>query len=231
MTATEDGILDRALDVFRRATMYRKVGKLHDEGLAGFPIPDRPLEDHHEFEDICVRLVQHQELAAVGLVDGPRLPRNMALTRARRILGDDWFPASRRCIDGLDGGVRTVIEKIARSMRDESIRRRIAIEIDRVVDPMNFQIQLQLANEILTRYHPMLPPGTRAKHPALLLLDYRALLKLLAEVADRVQPYLCSLDGEEGRPDDDEELERWGVWALSQAVSKAICEQSGVAPA
>jgi hypothetical protein len=182
---TSSSIFDALFNEVTQGALTRHVSVLHDAAINLLPIPARPLATYREFEDLCIRVVQNQRAASAGRFGDRTVPPEAALARAKEIIGD-WESAAIRCMDGSEGGAREVVNELWRKLKEEHETQWVEMVIDQAVHPLDPKAKLQLAQEILDRFGPFLPPDLRAKQAWELCANYRGLVKLMASLMNAI---------------------------------------------
>ena len=163
------------IDVILRAmdeqTIARKVGMRHDQVRNQHHLSSNRVRDCNEFEDRIAGFYDFMFTRCVS--NGGRLPRSVAAGRAKDILnnhyrrgGGDFNTALSDCMMGINGGLRFALDLIADQIKSEAVEYYIRDNLDRNAPASNWQLQKQVAAELLALCGPHLVGSIDVSDPA-----------------------------------------------------------------
>lgn len=140
------------------------VTRKHDHARAVFPLSKNNVADFYEFSRIIGEYYNHHFAACI--TNGARLPREEAIGRAEELLtrvrgreGGDYRTAGRDTINGMNGGLREILDQLNEGFKAESVERYIRAVLDRHVRPLNWEDKISIIKQILAELDPPATAG------------------------------------------------------------------------
>jgi hypothetical protein len=159
----------------------RRIAIPHDEARMSFPLRSNTVRDLDEFTDITASYVQHHYARCVAL--GGRLSRSQAAGRAKEILnqhmrrqGGDYVSAYQDAHDGVNGGMRTVLDVVCDSIKEEAIEYYMRDAFDRHMPPDDWHGRKEMVRQFIQHCGVALP-GIDPTDPARYARDIESLIR------------------------------------------------------
>ena len=170
--------LARALD---EREIANRVAIPHDEARARYSLSSIRVATFGEFTDgITGYYIYHYTTC---IAPGARLSRSDAASEAKHLLesqlrrgeGDinTYFVRAR---DGLDGGMRVVIDTLAEGIKGRAVSNYVRDVFDRHVGPESWEDKVELIRQFIRSCGPQLSASIRADQPERYAHDYQALV-------------------------------------------------------
>ncbi len=162
------------------------VGIPHDEARIRFPLSSNTVRDFDEFREIIGDYYNHHFACCVS--DGGSLSRPEAIGRAKEALegqyrrrNGDIVTAFNDAHDGINGGLRAVLDMIADALKIESVERYIRDVFDRQVAPNAWQDKVELIRQFIRQCGANLSSSIRADQPERYAQNYSELIRSYVE--------------------------------------------------
>jgi len=172
------GSLARALD---QQTIADKVTSPHDAARAGYPVECNRTATFEEFIEAVTRYyIYHYEKC---VAPGARLDAGQARSKVKQLLESrlhrgegDILTYFARARDGLEGGLRVVLDTIAEALRAQAVADYVRDVFDRHVGPQSWEDKVELLRQFMkaNRYH--LPTTIHADQPERYAAEYYSLV-------------------------------------------------------
>jgi len=166
------------------------VGIPHDEARIRFPLSSNTVRDFDEFREIIGDYYNHHFACCVS--DGGSLSRSEAIGRAKEALegqyrrrNGDIVTAFNDAHDGINGGLRAVLDLIAETMKTESVERYIHDVFDRQVAPNAWEDKVELIRQFIRQCGANLSSSIRADQPERYAQNYSELIRSYVESLQR----------------------------------------------
>ncbi|MFC1607953.1 hypothetical protein ACFL47_08285 [Candidatus Latescibacterota bacterium] len=151
--ATIDNILKELDETYITQNVTRK----HDEARLQYRLNSITVTSDTEFDDIIADYYNSHFSQAIAT--GTQLPRSEAAGRAKEIIereyqrkGRDRLSAYDDAKTGNNGGMRFILDIIMEHMKAEAVERHIRDVIDCYVAPSNFNEQVEVIRQMITRF-------------------------------------------------------------------------------
>ena len=174
------------LDALDERTIAREVGIPHDETRMRYSLPRNTVSDFREFEDVIADYVNYHYARCVSRGGG--LSRVEALGRAKEIIEQesrrhrgDLVSAYNDAHDGIEGGMRAILDALAETLKTESVARYIREVFDRYVAPNDFEAKVEIIREFIVRCGPYLSSSIQASRPERYAHNYQELIREYVE--------------------------------------------------
>ena len=175
------GTLEHLLAEIDELALARKVGIPHDEARMNYGLNRNTIGSFQEFTDAIADYYSYHTGRCV--FRGGSLSRAEAAGRAKELLereyrrqGGNITTAYNDAHDGTNGGLRTVLDRIADQLKIESVERHIRDAFDRYVDPTSWEEKVGIMREFLARFGRMLS-SIRVDQPERYAQNYEELIK------------------------------------------------------
>jgi len=146
--------------------------------------------DFREFERIIGDYFNHHFTRCIS--HGGRLSSSEATGRAKEILegeyrrrGEDLVNAYNDAHEGINGGMRSILDLIADRLEDEAVERHIRGVFDRYVAPNSWEDKVEVIRQFLARCGQDLSSSVRADQPERYARDYQELIRAYRDALQR----------------------------------------------
>jgi hypothetical protein len=160
----------------------RRVGLPHDEARMRYRLDRNTVNTFDEFADRVGDYYGYHFNTCVG--NGGRLSRSEAAGRAKEILDREYHrhqgdivTAFNDARDGLNGGLRRILDVIAETLKYESIERYIREVFDRHIAPNAWEIKVEIIRQFIRECGANLASSIRADQPERYAHNYQDLIR------------------------------------------------------
>ncbi len=174
--------LDTLLSALDERRVAREIGIPHDEARMRYPLRSNTVRDFHAFSDIIGDYVRHHYAACISR--GGTLSRAEAVGRAKEILdreyrrsGGDMMSAFGNAAEGVEGGLRAVLDKLAEAIKVEAVERYTREVFDRLVAPNDWERKVELIRQFIRHLGYQFGGAIQADRPERYAHDYRELIR------------------------------------------------------
>jgi len=169
----------RALD---ESEVARKVAIPHDEARMRYSLESNRVGSFEEFTDILADYYGKQFTSCVS--KGGRLSKAEAAGRAKEIVereyrrrGGNIVTAFNDAHDGLNGGLRAVLDMICEALKAESVERYVRDVFDRHVAPNSWEQKVDIIRQYLSQCGAHLSASIRVDQPERYAQNYEELIR------------------------------------------------------
>ena len=162
----------------------------HDEARMSYGLSRNTVADFREFERIIGDYYNHHFTRCIS--HGGRLSSSEATGRAKELLegeyrrrGEDLVNAYNDAHEGINGGMRAILDLIADRLEDEAVERHIRGVFDRYVQPNSWEDKVELIRQFLARCGQDLSSSVRADQPERYARDYQELIRAYRDALQR----------------------------------------------
>ena len=161
-------------------TIARKVAVPHDEARLAYRLRANTVKDWPDFERIITDYFQHHY--ALCVTGGGRIGRSQAAGRAKEIInqgyrrqGGDTRSAFRDCQDGVNGGLRQLLDVLCDSIKEEAVQFYTRDVFDRYLPPDDWARQKDMVAQFI-RHCGVALPGIDPSDPGRYARDIETLV-------------------------------------------------------
>jgi hypothetical protein len=176
------GSLEYLLAAMDELTIARNIGIPHDEARMRYVLSKNTVSDFGEFTEAIADYYSHHVSRCV--MHGGYLSRAEAAGRAKQILeqeyrrqGGNIVTAFNDAHDGTNGGMRLVLDRLAESLKMESVERYIRDAFDRYVEPNSWEQKVDIMRQFIGRFGHLLSSSIRANQPERYAHNYEELIR------------------------------------------------------
>jgi len=139
-------------------------------------------EDAHEY---LTKYYQYHYSRWLGV--GMTLPADVAYSEVRRILESKggYVPNLKKALRGRYGGMIELINVIAQEFEKESAEKYIRYVIGTHVNPLDYNLKVELARQYLETYGRRMLPGEELMNPHELAANFDAVIKHHVELVNQ----------------------------------------------
>jgi len=177
--------IEGLLDELDERTIAARIGIPHDEARMRYPLHSNTVKNFEDFSRIIGDYFNYHFTSCVSC--GGNLSASEAIGRAKEILEQEYrrregdiVTAYNDSHDGTNGGLRTILDKIAEGLKAESVERHIRDAFDRYVAPNSWQIKVEIIRQFLARCGSFLSSSIRLDQPERYAQNYQVLIKSYA---------------------------------------------------
>ena len=182
--------IERILHELDERAIAQQVRIPHDEARMSYSLSRNTVADFREFERIIGDYFNHHFTRCIS--HGGRLSSSEATGRAKEILegeyrrrGEDLVNAYNDAHEGINGGMRAILDLIADRLEDEAVERHIRGVFDRYVQPNSWEDKVELIRQFLARCGQDLSSSVRADQPERYARDYQELIRAYRDALQR----------------------------------------------
>jgi len=176
------GSLDYLLEMLDEQGIARNVSIPHDEARMRYSLRKNTVSNFEEFTGVITDYYNHHVSQCV--MHGGYLSRTEAAGRAKQILEQEYrrqggtiVTAFNDARDGTNGGLRIVLDRIAESLKTESVERYIRDAFDRYVTPNSWEQKVDIMRQFIARFGHLLSSSIRANQPERYAQNYEELIR------------------------------------------------------
>jgi hypothetical protein len=172
------------LEALDERTIARKIGIPHDETRMAYGLRSNTAPDFRAFEAAIGDYFNYHFSATSH---GGRLSRDEAIARAKEMLerayqrrNGNLLSAYADAHEGLNGGLRHVLDILADGFKMEAIERLVRQTFDRYVAPNSWEDKVELLRQFFNQCGVNLSPLIRRDQPERYAHDYVTLIRAYA---------------------------------------------------
>ena len=176
------GSLEYLLAMIDEMGIARNVSIPHDEARMHYSLRRNTVSDFQEFTGVIADYYNHHVSRCV--MHGGYLSRTEAAGKAKQILEQEYRRQSGNIVtafndahDGTNGGLRVVLDRIAESLKTESVERYIREAFDRYVTPNSWEQKVDIMRQFIARFGHLLSSSIRANQPERYAQNYEELIR------------------------------------------------------
>jgi hypothetical protein len=162
--------------------MARRVGIPHDEVRMRYALRSNTVSSFEEFSRVLGDYYNYHFTSCVAR--GGSLSWDEAVGRAKELLereyrrqNGDIATAYHDAHDGTNGGLRSVLDKIAEALKAESVERYVREAFDRHVAPTDWPQKVSLIRQFIAHCGVYLASSISTQEPERYAHDYRELIR------------------------------------------------------
>lgn len=148
----------------------RRVARPHDKARMRYPLRRNTVDSFDEFVDGIGDYYAYHLAACLG--NGGRLSREEATGRAKELLDREYrrrhgdiLSAFNDAHDGLNGGMRGVLDAIAEGLKFESMERYMRSVFDRHIAPNSWEAKVEIIRQFVRVCGAHIASSFRADQP------------------------------------------------------------------
>ena len=180
------GSLDSLMAEIDELAIARNVGIPHDEVRMKYSPGKNTVESFKEFSDLIADYCNYHVSRCI--LHGGSLSRTEAAGKAKEILeqqyrrqGGNIMSAYTVARDGIEGGLRTIIDRISEQLKEESVERYIRDAFDKFVDPASFAQKVNIIRQLFARFGHHLSSSIRLDQPERYAANFEELIRAYVE--------------------------------------------------
>lgn len=162
-------------------TIAKRIGVAHDEARMSFQLRGSTVQSFDEYTSIIADYIRHHYGRCVSR--GGQMSRTEAAGRGKSILnqelrrqGGDFVSAYRDCEEGVNGGLRHILDLLCESIKAEGIEYYTRDAFDRHIPPHDWQARKDIVRQFVEHCGVALP-GIDRYDPARYARDVEELIR------------------------------------------------------
>lgn len=174
--------LETLLSSLDERRIAREIGIPHDEARMRYSLRSNTVPDFQTFSAIIGEYMRHHYAYCIS--PGGTLSSIEAVGRAKELLDREYrrsngnmMSAYANAADGLDGGLRIVLDKLAEALKAEAVERYIRECFDRLLAPNDWDRKVELIQQLVRHLGRQLDGVIQADRPERYAADYRDLVR------------------------------------------------------
>lgn len=176
------GSIESLLAALDERTIAQRIGIPHDEARMRYSLQANTVADFNGFTEAIADYYAYHSATCISR--GGSLSRAEAAGRAKEILeqeyrrqGGDIVSAFNDAHDGINGGLRHILDLIAEHLKMESVRRYTREVFDRLVAPNDWDAKVDLIRQFIGQCGVYLSTSIRADQPERYAQNYDELIR------------------------------------------------------
>lgn len=142
-----------------------------------YRVPKYIADDFHD----CARIIVgfYQYLYAGWLGTDVVMPYELALSQVKELLSKKGGFANlvKNSLRGREGGLIGAIDSLVDSFKEVAVSQYVDGVVTHFVDPLDFELKMDLAEEYLEKYARHVLPNEELIHPGLLAANFESIIK------------------------------------------------------
>jgi hypothetical protein len=184
------GSIESLLSAIDELTIARNIGIPHDEARMNYSFGKNTVGSYDDFTHVIADYYNYHFSRCV--VHGGYLSQTDAAGKAKKILEQEYqrqggtiITAYNDAHDGTNGGLRVILDKIAESLKAESVANHIRQAFDTYVAPNSWDQKVAIMHQFMARYGHLLSSSIEADKPERYANDYEELIRVYVESLKR----------------------------------------------
>lgn len=154
--------LDKLLAKIDPSRTYDAVSARVDQAFNSFAMPRSIITSYGEYENVLADFYRHTETAALRIGAGVPVDRKFFWVRCSKLIKKGYGPDGYHAVytilkTGKEGGLYSVLKKIANLMIEEYAQNQITYEIYNYWENLTTEERLAAPDEYLSKYGYLLP--------------------------------------------------------------------------
>jgi hypothetical protein len=174
--------INSLLSALDERVIAQQVGIRHDEARMRYACRSNTVSSFDEFSNILADYYNYHFTTCVSR--GGALSRAEAAGRAKELIEQEYrrrngdiASAYQDAHDGVNGGLRLVLDSIAEGLKTESVERYIREAFDRHVAPTDWPQKVAIIRQFIAQCGQVLASSISAHEPERYAQDYRDLIR------------------------------------------------------
>lgn len=178
--------IDSLIQALDERTIAQRVGRKHDDARVRYRLDSSTVPSWKEFEDQIGGYYSYHYAQCVSV--GGRLDPGDARSRAKELLEREYrrkrgdiVAAFTDARDGVNGGLREVLDILAEGLKAEAIQRYVRNCFDSHVPPPDFESKVEYIRELFERLGPHLAGSVQLDRPERYAREYQTVIEAYVE--------------------------------------------------
>jgi len=190
------GAVDAVLEEIDAETLNATIGAPIDAARAGYALEEATIDSHEEFYDTVCAFYTHllRHTGVISAASDEHLAED-ALALLQKAFADrgDVDAALAEARDGINGGMRNVLDAMTECFKAEQQTRRVSRVLKEAVDPLDWKERVSFTSGLLARLAPLLPPEMRSLPPERFARHYETIARAYVSTLDGLKKLLRRL--------------------------------------
>jgi len=185
--------IDNLLTALDERTIAQRVGIPHDEARLRYPLQSNTVDTFEQFRAIIADYFNYHFTACVS--HGGRLSGGEDYVRAKEVLEREYrrrrgdiVSAFNDAHAGTNGGMRSILDLLAESLKAEAIGRYIADAFDRYVAPNSWDQKVAIIRQFLASCGRFLSSSIATSQPERYAHNYAELIQAYVQGLQQTSP-------------------------------------------
>lgn len=190
--------LQEALALLDPVRLSMEIEMPHEEARLSFSGAPALVRSEREFHELVGSYFAHHQ-GRVTL--GPGItwdfqPGAFAIELLNRVMNREGGAAAayRKCLTGMDGGVRSVLDAMADTLKRDSVSREMTRIFTTVIPWLDYEAKVSLVQELLDHMAGMIPEEFKSRRPEELAMQFEILLQGYAQTLGRYRELTAPLE-------------------------------------
>lgn len=169
----------------------QRIGIRHDEARLQYDPTCNTVSDNQEFSRVIADYWNHHW--SIAIVRGSRMPEFPAMVQAGQVLDRICQRSGRSrqevlwdAIEGTNGGLRSILDAMADTMKAGQVELYISGVIDEHVDPTSRDDQAEIVRQLFDRCRSLLPDWVDPDEPGMYVVYYKKLIRDCARLRSEI---------------------------------------------
>jgi hypothetical protein len=178
------------LEAINERTIAQRIGIPHDEARARYPLRSNTVDNFGEFSDVIGDYCNYHVSTCV--THGGYLSSTEATGRAKELLEREYrrrqgdiVTAFNDAHDGTNGGLRSVLDKLADGLKAESVERYVREMFDRHVARNSWEEKVAIIRQFIDQCGAYLSSSIETHQPERYAHDYEELIRVYVAALQR----------------------------------------------
>jgi hypothetical protein len=182
--------INNLLSAISERTIAQRIAIPHDEARIGFALRSNTVKDFDDFSRIIGEYYTYHFTRCVA--QGGTMSAAEASGRAKEILDHEYHrmngdinTAFNDAHDGTNGGLRSILDRIADALKAESIERYMRDVFDREVAPNSWEGKVEIIRQFFERCGMDLSSSVQTDQPERYAQNYKDLIRTYVQALQR----------------------------------------------
>lgn len=189
--------LPNLISELNETTIAQKVGIKHDEARMRYPLQSITVSSYEEFSSIIINYYKYHYSACVAY--GATIQNEECLFNVKQILENEYkrrggtiMNAYNDARDGINGGMKGVIDIIANHLKMLSVEAYITSVFERHISPVAWDKKIEIIRQLISHCGAYLSPAVKSKKPEEYAHNYVELIRAYVAGLQEMSPIFRS---------------------------------------
>lgn len=178
--------IDGLFEALDEVAISRNVGNKHDETRARYSLRRNTVSNFNEFSEVLSNYYAYHIGECV--IEGGRISKFEAAGKAIEIIereyrkqGGNLQSVYKDASEGLNGGVRVLLDRLAETLKQESVERYVQYIFHQHVDPTSWPEKVEIMRQFINRFRYVLGSAFDERYPERYAQNYDELIKAFVD--------------------------------------------------
>ena len=172
--------VENLLRELEERVIAQRIDMLHDNVRASYPLAKNIVDSFDEFVEILSDYYNYHYQAVfqtgpLKKLDAQEQAKDLVQQIYRK--NGEIVTAFRDCTDGLNGGLRIVLDRIAEGMKYQHSEQYVTSVFDRYVQPHDWDMKVEIIRQFINVYGTYLTSDIQKDQPERYATNYRTLIR------------------------------------------------------